>query len=467
VAGINIIGSYSGIDQSTIDQLMEIEKLPLTALATKKTDIADKQNAWKDIKTRLNSLFEKLKVLKNADTYTTKTTTSTDENTVSMSANNGAASGTYRINVSRLASSTSIVGGKVETSSIDDALSVSGKFSLKNNDGDHVEIEVLTTDSLKSIVEKVNDESDNTGISATIIDNRIVLSDSKTGARTITLEDVDGENSVLSNLKLIDAVDDADDPTTTIGTTAKFTINGIEVEKDSNTLTDVVENITINLKNTHAEGEMETLTVSLDTSKVEQAVKAFVDQYNSTMTFIEDKSAAGTPEDATSRGVLASDSTLQRLQSSLRSLVTSTISNSDNTSITDISRLGISTVDRYGQLTFDVSKLKEELNNDPQNVQNFFSSSDSLGNDVGFSYKLGDYVDSIISSTNGVIKGKNDSFERSLKDLNSQIESFNERIERKSAYYTKIFSALDVAMMEAESQMEWLTGQISAMTAQS
>ena len=59
MAGINFIGSYSGIDRSMIDQLMEAEKMPLVQLSNKKTTITEKQNAWKDINTRLNSLLKK------------------------------------------------------------------------------------------------------------------------------------------------------------------------------------------------------------------------------------------------------------------------------------------------------------------------------------------------------------------------------------------------------------------------
>lgn len=457
MAGINIIGSYSGIDQSSIDGLMEIEKLPLVALAAKKTDMTGKQNAWKDVNTRLNSLFDKLKALKSKDTYTSKISTSTDENIVSMTASKNSAAGTYKINVSRLATATSIVGDRFNNISIDDQLNITGNLTIKNADESSpaLDIQVASTDSLKSIVDKVNDGSKETGISATIIDNRIVFNDSKTGDRAITLG-----GDALEELKLNAA-------TTTKGTTASFTINGIPVTTDTNTITDVVQNTTINLKNTHDAGETETINVSLDSSATEKAVKAFVDQYNSTMTFIEDKLAAGDPEAPASRGILAGDSTLQRLHSSLRNMVTSPISNADNTSIKDISQLGVTTVDRFGQLIFDASLLKEELAKDPINVQNFFSSKDSSNNDIGFSSKMSDYVDSIISKTNGVIKGKNDSFERSLKDIAKQIESFNERVERKRAYYTKVFSALDVAMMQAESQMEWLNGQISAMNAQS
>ena len=38
MAGINFLGSYSGIDQSTIEQLMAVEKQPLVHMAQKKQD---------------------------------------------------------------------------------------------------------------------------------------------------------------------------------------------------------------------------------------------------------------------------------------------------------------------------------------------------------------------------------------------------------------------------------------------
>lgn len=463
---MNIMGSYSGIDKNSIDGLMQIEKLPLVTLAKKKTDITDKQNAWKDVNTRLNSLFEKSKALQNKETYTAKTSTSSNDNIVSMTANKNAASGTYKINVSSLATGTSLVGGKIASVSIDAGLGVTGNLSIKNADfeSNAYSINIESGDSLKTVVDKINNGSKDTGISATIIDNRIVLNDSKTGVREISLE-----GSAISQLGLNIETDGDETSKVIYGTRAKFTINGIEVERDSNTITDVVENITINLKSKHVDGQAqtETLTVSLDTSKTEKAIKEFVDQYNSTMLFIGDKIAAGDSESPGSRGILAGDSTLQRLYSNLRNMVTSPISNAENpTTIRDISQLGVSTVDRFGQLTFDATKLKAELSKDPENVQNFFAFKDSSQKEMGFSFKTAGYIDSIISKTNGVIKGKNESFEKGLKDIEKQIERFNIRIERKEAYYTKMFAALDVAMMQAESQMEWLNGQISAMNAQ-
>ncbi|HMM68965.1 MAG TPA: flagellar filament capping protein FliD [Gudongella oleilytica] len=457
---INFIGSYSGIDNSSIQQLMEVEKLPLAGLAKKKTSITEMQNAWKDINTRLKSLFDKVKVLQSPDIFQSKSATSSNDAVVAVSAGKSAASSQYRIHVETLATASKSVGSQIEVENTTSALETEGSFKLTNADGKELQIEIGIDDSLKTVMDKINEGTNETGLKASIIDKRLVIEDTKTGSREIQIEDVEGKASVLEDLGMGSARVDS------TGTNAEFSINGIDVTRSSNTITDVVDGVTFNLKNTSEPGKSETITIDFDMAKAEKAIKDFVDQYNSTMTFIEDKMAAGTPGEPATRGILAGDGSLQRLHNSLRQMVTSTISNSDNTAIKDISALGVKTTDRFGKLTFDPSKLREELTKDTLNVKNFFSST--IGdNSVGFAVRINKYVDSFISSNNGVIKGKTESFERSIKDLNKQIDSFNKRVERKEQYYIKMFSALDVAMLQAEGQMQWLNGQISAMNAQS
>ncbi len=453
---ISFIGTYSGIDKTSIEKLMEVEKLPLVGMSQKKTSITSMQNAWKDINTRLKSLFDKIKVLQNPETYTSKAATSTDDSIIGVSAGKNAVPAQFTISVDQLAKSTRMIGAQLNVENSSEDLGLSGAFKIVNADGVEHEVEIEEGDTLTSVMEKINEGTKETGIRATVIDKRLVLEDAKTGERTIRLEAVEGFD--LSNLGLVEGE-------TKNGQNARFVINGISIERDSNTVTDAVDGLTINLKKTHATGEYETVNIKYNTEKSETAIKEFVEQYNSALSFIEEKMAAGTPGVASSRGVLAGDSSLQRLHSTLRQMVTSSISN-ENTTFKDISALGIKTTDKSGKLTFDAEKLREAMTENTDNVASFFASEIN-GKETGFVSRINSYIDSFISTTNGIIKGKNDSFERTLKDLDKQIETFNKRVEKKEQYYVKMFSALDVAMMQAESQMQWLVGQIDAMNASS
>ncbi len=463
MAGINFIGSYSGVDQGMIDKLMQAEKMPLVHMSNKKTSIMEKQNAWKDINTRLNSLFEKIKVLQNPDTFTSMESTSTNDKIVTMSTSRNAADGIYKINVEQLATNTSIIGKSILEGEklISDELSIEGNFTITNADGVKADIEVKSEDSLKDIVDNINsmtkDRKDSetketikgTGISATIIDGRIVLNDIKTGARDIQLEGDIVEDLGLGTEQIT-------------GQQSKFTINGVEVQRDSNTVKDVIDGVTINLKKEHGKDEYDTVTISLDTGKAAKAVQDFVDQYNSTMKFIEEKLDAGDPKVPGSGGALSGDGSLMRLHSSLRMMVSDSIGNK-NTDIKDISQLGVTTKDRFGELQLDTAKLNKALSDDPQNVMNFFKTTIEDDREVGFVPRLNEYIDSFISKKNGIINTKTESYDKVLKDLNKQIEVFNDRMERKEKQYIKMFTALDVAMMKAEGQMTWLQNQMDSM----
>lgn len=463
---INFLGSYSGVDQSTIDQLMAVEKRPLIQLSEKKTNTETQMSAWNDVRTRLTNLFDKIKALQSTETFTTKKASGGESASLTVSKNTP--EGTYDISVSQLATRGSVVGGAITamTSVSGDSsteLGLTGKFSINAaEDGSGNVIEVTATDTVRTISDKINAISKESGVRSAIIDNRLVLTNVETGDTEIRLADLEG-GTMLSDLGLDTSAAPEDGGAKIIsGENAKFTVNGVDVERTSNNVSDVIEYTTINLNKEHAAGQSDSIVVSKDTSKVEEAVKGFVEQYNSTMNFITDKLKAGTPGETASRGTLAGDSSLIRLQSTLRSMVTSSITN-ENTEIGDISQLGVSTVDKFGQLSFDASKLNEALNEDPLMVQNFFSSKNTEGNDIGFVSRINGYIDSFSSST-GIIKGKTDSFDRTLKDINKQVESFNMRMERKEAYYVSMFAKLDTALMQAESQMGWLTSQIASMT---
>ena len=458
---INFMGSYSGIDRNTINQLMEAERIPLKKLELRKEDTVKMQNAWRDVNTRMNTLLEKMKALENADTFSSKSVVSTNESMVTATANRTAMNGEYDLQIQSIARATSIVGNRLNVDSITTELGINGAFILKNNEGMETEITMEATDSLRSLVQKINESAGESGISATIIDNRLILQDANTGERTIEVKDGEGQASVLEELGM------GIDSELRSGTRARFTVNGIEVVRDQNTLSDVIEGVTLQLHRPSPGDEGERITIASDFEKSEKALQEFVDQYNSTMSFIENQMRVGTPGENATRGTLAGDSSLRQIHSTLRQMVASPVGGNENTTIRDLSMLGVSTTDRFGKLSFDQSVFRREMDSSVNNVQSFFTSKNEVGETLGYTKRMKDYIDSVISTSDGMIRGKNDSYDRSMRDIDRQIENFTRRIQRREEYYIKTFSALDVAMQKAESQMEWLNSQLAGMNMQS
>lgn len=469
------LGSYSGITMTEIDKLIEAESVPLTKMTKTKSQLTEQQNAWKDVRLRLNTLFTKIENLQKNETFNTKKVTSSLTDKVSITATDKAQDESYQIVVDRLATSSKRVSGEISGltgKTIYEGLSLTGNLELDTKDGKKVTIDVEEKDSLKEITNKINLETKNTGIKASLINNRLVLSKTETGE-----EDFSISGSLVNSLGLSEA-----DSTYTKGQNAKFRIDGMEVTRSSNEINDVIENVTIHL---HGETkEAAKLSVVTDTDKLVTSVKELVDQYNTVMDFIAEKSSIGDPSKSDNKaGVLNGDSALSRLQTSLRLLMTASPEGNTSTAIAKPSEIGIDSKDRTSTIVFNEDKFKEALKNDPAAVQNFFfkklpvevESIDESGNkkietenkDFGFSVGIKELLNTYLNDDKGkksIYKTKTETLDQNLSDLDKKMEKFSERIEKKRTFYITKFTKLDQVMMNAESQMAYLQSQINSFT---
>ncbi|MBS7037865.1 MAG: flagellar filament capping protein FliD, partial [Ligilactobacillus ruminis] len=440
------MGQYTGITSDTIDQLLQSDELRKTVIQNKIDKINTKAQAWTDISARLSNLTSKLEALQDEGTYGTKKVTSSDDASATVSGTADSMEGSYDLIITQLATSSKITGGVVSKAdgttkiSTKDALGYSGKLTITNGatDGSDtaltVEIDVKATDSLKDIANAINnakDPSDSTGtkgagLKATIVNNQLVISSEEMGDRTLTIG---------GNLK--DSLGFKDSQTTK-GQSAKFTLDGIDMTRNSNNPTDVVDGVTFNFKKADASKTI-TLGLTNDTDKELSAVKDFVSQYNSVMSLLSEKMDVGDPskEDNTT-GALAGDSTLITLQSNLQSMVLG----GKSVNGVSASTLGLS-VDRNGTLSLDESKFKAQLAKDPNSVKDFFfkdTSSKYATEKTGTGYtadfkKVIDKYTSTKSGSEGIISLRKSSYQSEIKDYNKQIERITEQIATKRARY--------------------------------
>lgn len=473
VSSSSYMGQYTGITSDTIDQLLQSDELRKTVIQNKIDKINTKSQAWTDISTRLSNLTSKLDVLQDEATYQTKKVTSSDDTIATISGTSDSLEGSYDLVVKQLATASKITGGVVSKAdgttkiSTKDALGYSGKLTITNGatDGSDtaltVEIDVKATDSLKDIANAINnakDPSDSTGtkgagLKATIVNNQLVISSEEMGDRTLTIG---------GNLK--DSLGFKDSQTTK-GQSAKFTLDGIEMERNSNTPTDVVDGVTLNFKKADASKTI-TLGLTNDTDKELSAVKDFVSQYNSVMSFLSEKMDVGDPSKSdNTTGALAGDSTLISLQSKLQS----TVLGGKSVNGVSASTLGLS-VDRNGTLSLDETKFKAQLAKNPNAVKDFFfvdTSSKYSTEKTGTGYTADfkaviDRYTSTKSGSEGVISLRKSSYQNEIKDYNKQIERITEQIATKRARYVTMFTNLDAAIGSLQSQFSYFQSQNSS-----
>ena len=477
ISSSSYMGQYTGITSDTIDQLLQSDELRKTVIQNKIDKINTKSQAWTDISTRLGNLTSKLDVLQDEATYQTKKVTSSDDTIATISGTSDSMEGSYDLVVKQLATSSKITGGVVSKAdgttkiSTKDALGYSGKLTITNGatDGSDtaltVEIDVKATDSLKDIANAINnakDPSDSTGtkgagLKATIVNNQLVVSSEEMGDRTLTIG-----GDLKDSLGFRDSQ-------TTKGQSAKFTLDGIEMERNSNTPTDVVDGVTLNFKKADASKTI-TLGLTNDTDKELSAVKDFVSQYNSVMSFLSEKMDVGDPSKSdNTTGALAGDSTLISLQSKLQS----TVLGGKSVNGVSASTLGLS-VDRNGTLSLDETKFKAQLAKNPNAVKDFFFvdtstkySTEKTGTGYTADFKaVLDRYTSTKSGSEGVISLRKSSYQSEIKDYNKQIERITEQIATKRARYVTMFTNLDTAIGNLQSQFSYFQSQNSSSNKQ-
>ena len=472
---MNVMGLYSGIDMSMVEQIMAAERAKGARFTQQKERYTQSQNAWRDMNTRLDSLYKRLEDLQKPDTFNSKSVKMTGPSNVGVTATSSAATGHYRVQVQQLATQTRLVGGKVnipEGGDIRTALGLpKGEIILKIGENKTETIAIDETDSLRSISDKINNSTANSGIRSSIVDNRLILTHTEYGDKSLIVE-----GSLAQELRLSDYTDEdgLKEITAERGQAAKFTIDGLSITRSSNTIDDVIEGLTFNLTNVHNENDSTVISVTENLDKAAEALQRFVEQYNSTQSFIRSQLSVGDPSAENNQtGTLTGDGTLMRLQSSLRSMMTS--SKSHGTSINGLQDLGV-TIDRNGTASFDRTVLDKQVRNNPDEVSRFFSSSERIsetieddeGNRVtntrterkGFSQDMRTFVNQYISSSNGIIKSRRDTYDRMIRDVNDRITRFEERLEMRRDRYIRQFTALDTAMMRAEFQMNFMFSQL-------
>ncbi|MCP4995562.1 MAG: flagellar filament capping protein FliD, partial [Gammaproteobacteria bacterium] len=157
---------------------------------------------------------------------------------------------------------------------------------------------------------------------------------------------------------------------------ASLTVDGVGVTRSSNSISDVVSGLTLDLKST---GQA-TASISQDTSVAESAVDGFISNYNSLKDLLSTLGSSG-----------ASSSVLRNIESQLRGVLNTGLSGLGDYSY--ISELGVTTNSDTGKLQFDSEMLTTAMEENPDSIIGFFSDEDN-----GFAVKFDTLLEGLVQS---------------------------------------------------------------------
>jgi flagellar hook-associated protein 2 len=462
---ISSAGIGSGLDiAGLVSQLMSIEQRPLTLLAQKEASVQAKISAYGAIKGSLSSLQSAATAMSNEATFTARKAAIANADVATVAATTAAVAGSYSLEVNSLAEAQVVASGQFAGTTANvgsGTLTIQlGKYSAgiftANPDKTAVNISIGSdAATLADVRDAINDA--NAGVTASLVNdgigNRLVLRSLDGGTEnTVKITAVDDDGIHTDDAGLSRLIYDASTGGTSRLTQqvpaadAALTVNGIPITSSTNTLTDAIEGVTLNLKKTNI-GSPTIVTVTNDTSVAKSGVERLVKAYNDALGVIKTQTNYNTETDTAA--TLNGESTLLALRTRLSALVTTSIAPGLN-----LSAIGVS-VEKDGKLAIDSTKLATALDNG--NVQKLFRG---VGDVTGLGKQMSSLLEGVIDSK-GLITSRTSGLTSAAKALQKQSEVVSDRLITIEARYRKQFTALDSLISNMTATSNYLSQQLA------
>jgi len=243
---------------------------------------------------------------------------------------------------------------------------------------------------------------------------------------------------------------------------SKFKYNGVEIERDSNKITDLVVGLTMNLNSI---GES-TINIKQDEDTINKTMQDFVSGFNSIVSKIQ--TLTKYDPDSKTAGIFQNETSIRNIPNQLQNALFSTFvhdsvikqdrneqeySQNILLSATDF---GL-TMNRTGFLDFDSSKFSKMLHEHPKQTEEFFSGEN------GAMTKLLKTIDNLTKGPNATLNALNNEYKNEEKSFQDMIDDANKRISQKYDIMAQQFASYDEMINAYNVQAESLQQAIDAM----
>ena len=445
-------GLATGLDTSSIiDQLMNIERQPLTRLEADKTWLNNRLKAFTELDTRLKAFSDSIKDLNYRDTLLKRSTTLGSEEFFTASASRDAMPGaSYEVEVVSLARVQKSVSGGVASSSA--PLFGTGSLSLTVGGDTHTIDIGEGENSLTGVMEAIN--AADVGVRAAIINDGTVNPDgSSTPFRMVlTGETVAKEFSLDASTLTGGASLDLGTPVQQ-ATRAHVRVDNIDIYSDTNTLTEAIPGMTLDLRKAEA-GTTTSLAVNVDKAAIKEAIEEFATGYNKVVSFITSQSVI----DGEGGGVLGGDSGINAIKRRLQTMLTQPVENSGT--LRALSQLGFET-QKDGTLQVNEKTLGAAIDENLDSVVSLLAGEDGV---EGVATRFKNYLFDLTSSATGMLQGRRESINSNLKRIDTKIDASQARLEQRQKTLEAQFSAMETLVSNLNAQSSFLTQQMTALT---
>jgi flagellar hook-associated protein 2 len=447
-APITVTGLASGLETTKIiAALMGAEREPVTHLTNEQAKIKAEQSQLQSIQSSLRQLSLAASEFSLPSLFeSSQTVTSSEPLRVSAATSSGAGVGGYEVDVTQLANSAQRTFTFTSPSS-EQTITIDGQ-----------ELTVKEGENANELASAINTNSKATVYAAALESGSIVLSDRATG-------NTGSEFIKVSGVALTEVPGSAKE-----GKNAKFTVDGVEGESASNTVTDAIPGVTLTLGGLTPSGPV-TIDVQApgpSVSAVEAQVQSFIKTYNSTVeaiqTQLQTKSFAKPKSTGEyEQGVLFGDVELTSALYGMRDTMYESIAGLSSTMSSPLD-IGVSTgaptgggtssqASLEGLLTLEPAKLAEAVKANPAGVQQMLQQ---------WSQKLQGQINAV-AAPGGALEARANGDSTQISQLTIQINTMNELLAQREKSLQATYAHLEGVLSRNSTQGAWLTEQTESL----
>jgi flagellar hook-associated protein 2 len=300
-------GMASGLDtDSIVQELMKAERMKSTKLENQITKLDWTKEKWKTLNTKIYSFYTgALAKVKMQGNFNAKKASSSNEDKVTVAANNSVPEGSHSIKVKSVASSQFITGSTLNTSKnvtydtlltdLDMSEAVGSSITIKAGTKEET-LEITATTTIGDFLTSLQKTGLNANYDITL--KRFFISSTKSGTENAFTIETSSANVDLTKLGLSQITKTVDPVSGKVTLNAGANVsyvnpadavivyNGAEIKSSSNTIN--ANGMTITVKNVTAgadtpedtDDEIINISVTRDTQAVYDMVKGFIKNYN-------------------------------------------------------------------------------------------------------------------------------------------------------------------------------------------
>lgn len=456
---VNTLGAGSGIDVKSLAQsLVDAEKTPKKERIDAKIAQSEARiTGYSAVKYALSQLQTAFGKLNDASDFSSIQPSNTQTAAFGVTASTTAEAGSYSIEVLQ----TALAQRTASSPFADRATPLNGgtAFSLNLTVGGVSQTPIaVTTATPAGMVSAINGAK--LGVTAQLINTgsgyNVVLTGKSGAAQSFSMGSNDGTGTAVAGVSFATSLQTATD--------ASFKVNGLTVSRSSNTVSDVIDGVTLELYATTTGAAR--LDLNRDTASIKDNINGLVTAYNDfeeTLKILGDKSS----EVEEFGGALAGESLLESVRSQVRAMLTSN-SNTPGTTIKAGRDVGLS-IDRYGKLSLDATKLDTALQDNFAEVSTMFTAGTSNKSiyspaPAGLAGEAIKRIGKMLLST-GLIDTQSNSATAKIAQYKQELVVLEERMEKLLNRYMSQFSVMDSIVGSSNSMREGLKSTFEGMMA--